>query len=73
MNQTANRNLGKDIPVCGADYTCDEKRTKSLGNYAKKHLAVYTYNIGSYEAWKCVSPSVCQENVEAKNLPHKYA
>jgi len=49
VNQTANQNQGKDIPACGADYTCDEKRTESLGNYAKKHLAVYTYNIGSYE------------------------
>ena len=40
---------GKEIPPCGEDYTCDDARVKSLG-YAKKHLAIYTYNIGSYEA-----------------------
>mmetsp|Transcript_22175 Transcript_22175/g.51315 ORF Transcript_22175/g.51315 Transcript_22175/m.51315 type:complete len:365 (+) Transcript_22175:30-1124(+) len=42
-------NSAKEIPTCGEDYTCDDDRTKSLGNYAKKHLAIYTYNIGSYE------------------------
>ena len=40
-------NQGKEIPSCGNDYTCDE-RTRPPAS-AKKHLAIYTYNIGSYE------------------------
>eukprot|EP00434_Breviolum_minutum_P022042 symbB.v1.2.019458.t1/scaffold1592.1/size133026/8 len=39
----------KEIPSCREEYTCDAHRTRSLGDYARKHIAVYTYNIGSYE------------------------
>lgn len=39
----------KKIPNCREEYTCDAHRTRSLGDYARKHIAVYTYNIGSYE------------------------
>ncbi|CAL1165968.1 unnamed protein product, partial [Cladocopium goreaui] len=39
----------KEIPNCREEYTCDAHRTRSLGDYARKHIAVYTYNIGSYE------------------------
>ncbi|CAK8994338.1 unnamed protein product [Durusdinium trenchii] len=39
----------KEIPNCRVEYTCDAHRTRSFGDYARKHIAVYTYNIGSYE------------------------
>ncbi|CAJ1345842.1 unnamed protein product [Effrenium voratum] len=39
----------KEIPHCDQEYSCDAQRTKHLGDFARKRIAVYTYNIGSYE------------------------
>lgn len=30
----------KEIPSCREEYTCDAHRTRSLGDYARKHIAV---------------------------------
>lgn len=30
----------KEIPGCREEYTCDAHRTRSLGDYARKHIAV---------------------------------
>ena len=30
----------KEIPNCREEYTCDAHRTRSLGDYARKHIAV---------------------------------
>lgn len=29
----------KEIPKCKEEYSCDAQRTRSLGDYARKHIA----------------------------------